>query len=62
MLCEACGSDTWLDQKTLERLVSDEGIAVLGRSGSGKYVQPKRRDHADSERSITGIDQVNAHS
>ena len=33
----------------LKRLVSDEGIAVLGRSGGGKYVQPTRRDHADSE-------------
>ena len=39
-----------------ERLVSDERIAVPGGSCSGKYVQPTRRDHADSERSITGID------
>src|ERR1051325_2472183 len=44
-----------------ERLVGDEGIAVLGRSRGGKYIQPTRRDHADSERSITGIDQMNVH-
>jgi hypothetical protein len=44
-----------------KRLVSDERIAVVGRSCSGKYVQPTRGDHPDSERGITWINQVDAH-
>ena len=42
-------------------LVGNERIAVAGRSSGGKHVQPTRRDHADAERSIAGIDQVDAH-
>ena len=41
--------------------VGDQGVPVLGRGRSGKHIQPSRRDHADSERRITGIDQVYAH-
>jgi hypothetical protein len=44
-----------------KRLVSDERIAVSSRSCGGKYVQPTRGNHSDPERSITGINQVDAH-
>jgi hypothetical protein len=44
-----------------KRLVSDKRITVVGRSRSGKHVQPTRSDHADPERGITRINKVDAH-
>ena len=44
----------------LQRFVSDDGVAEVSRRRSRQHVKPARRDDADAEREMAGIDEVNA--
>ena len=47
--------------KRLERLIDDAWPSVCWRRGRGEHEQPARRNHADAERQVAWINEVNGH-
>ena len=45
----------------LERFVDEDGIAISARRRGREHVQPARRDDADAERHVAGVDEVDDH-
>ena len=45
----------------LERLVGQDRIAILGGCGGGQHVEPSRRDYADTEGDVAGVDETDVH-
>src|SRR5260370_19995204 len=44
-----------------QRFIGDDGVAVLDAGGGGEHVEPAGRDDADTERHITGVDEMDTH-
>jgi hypothetical protein len=47
--------------KRLQSFVDEVWVAIFSRSGSGKHIEPARRNYRRSKRHIAGIYQVDLH-